>query len=126
MRAAWTEPMPVRSAYGPVWSLRTPSLTGCCATAEAVSPTPHNRSASVAIMLRRMKILPLALATAECRSSWHDGTGQGHYRKVGRGLLLPLPCVGAAWQRQGGIGTPRRNLAARQKSDFRLSCRATP
>jgi hypothetical protein len=34
-------------------------LTGCWATAEAVSPAPPNRSVSAAIMLRRMKILPL-------------------------------------------------------------------
>src|SRR6185437_751540 len=46
MRAAWTEPMPERSAYSPVWSLRTPSLTGCCATAEAVSPTPHTNASA--------------------------------------------------------------------------------
>src|SRR5215467_14621779 len=85
MRAAWTEPIPVRSAYSPVWSLRTPSFTGCCATA-AVSPAPHNMSASAAITLRRMNSSP---CRAECRTYWRDRTGEQLLCKAGRWLLLP-------------------------------------
>src|SRR5437764_3297653 len=43
-------------------------------------------SASAAITLRRMEILPCLSNRAECRSCWRDGTGEEHHCKAARWL----------------------------------------